>query len=117
MDLKNASFAIIKHYNSPNSATTLDGDEVERMEQVYWKAANRMVACAPYDNHFVYVDPSTKKGRWNLMCTCGSPSIVAGYSAYIKDTSPTTKHQSSIPGELLVCYHHVQYGKHADGSG
>lgn len=109
-------FAIIHHYNSPNEAVTDQGKTVRREEKIW--ILNHFVKCAPYDNHFVYDDPSKQDivGRWSPMCTCGSQAGVVGYDAYRADSSPSTQKESTIPGELVVCLHHVQYGKHSDGS-
>lgn len=102
----------IKHKGDPNTATTLDNFKVEREEHLYYPepTKERFVKCAPYDNHFLYRDPSGKPGRWWAMCTCGSPAVIVGYNAYRSDSSPTRT------GELVVCYQHVQTGLHADGS-
>ena len=109
------SFSIIKHYLSPNEGITVDGKKVFRKDKVFVKEWGRFVVCAPYDNHFIYLDESNKMGRWFAMCTCGSPAVVVGANVYKKDASPTSG--SGIrPGEMLVCLHHAQYGKHADGS-
>lgn len=67
---------------------------------------------APYDNHFVFRHVYRKKGvpirGWTLWCTCGSPAIIADYSAYSQNASDS--------GRMVLCYHHAQYGRHADGS-
>jgi hypothetical protein len=110
-------FSIIKHFNSPNSATTLDGYKVRREEKIFVKQLGRYVVCAPYDNHFIYLDPAFEKvkGRWFAMCTCGSPAVIAGYNAYKKDASPTSG-SGIIPGEMLLCYLHSNTMRHADGT-
>ncbi len=116
--------AIIRRRSSPNSAITHDGKEVRREEKVFYAEyddegytiSGRFIGCCPYDNHFVFIDPVWKqvKGRWFAACTCGSTAVIVGYNAYRRDASPNT--DSTTPGEMLVCYHHVQTGKHADGS-
>ena len=117
---KKCSFSTIKHYNSPNRATTVDGDVIEREDKVWLGTFRRFVACAPYDNHFIYLDPSKKQGRWNPMCTCGSPAVVVGADVY-KDLASPSK-DGTVPGELAVCYVHMLTklntgnGKHSDGS-
>ena len=108
VDYSNISFSIIKNYNSPNSAITEDGYEVRRKEKIYIPDWDVEVFAAQYDNHFVYFDPSNKVGRWNLMCSCGSPSGVIGYNSYKKDASNY--------GAMIICLAHGQYGKHVDGS-
>lgn len=111
------SFAIIKHRGDLDHAETADGYKVHRRDKI-WFPEHGYVMCAKYDNHFIYDDPMGKKkiGRWTPMCSCGSPSGIVGYNAYISDATPTSKKESSIPGELLVCLAHAQFGKHSDGS-
>lgn len=108
------SFAIIKHFNSVNSATTLDGKNVKREEMLLFDepGKERFIRTAPYDNHFIYIDPLWRsiKGRWKFMCTCGSPAGIVGYNAYKNDASSTET------GELLVCLSHARTGKHGGGS-
>jgi hypothetical protein len=115
--------SVIKHRN-PNSAITADGKEVRREEKIWYSEyddegypiTGRFIMCAPYDNHFIYEDPMWKiiPGRWAHMCSCGSTSVIVGYNAYKKDASPST--EGTIKGEMFVCYYHVQFGRHADGS-
>lgn len=106
------SFAIIRNRGTVNSATTLDGNKVYRKERLILKsfvgAFPEGIPCAPYDNHFLYIDPSGIKGRWNPMCTCGSPGALVGYDAYKQDASPQ--------GALLICMSHATTGRHSDGS-
>lgn len=109
------SFSVIKHRGTVNTATTVDGFKVERKERLYFDG-HGLVQCASYDNHFLYIDPSKKIGRYSPMCTCGFPGGIVGSLAYRNDASPTTKHESTIPGQMVVCLIHAQTGKHADGS-
>lgn len=115
-DFSGFRFSVIRKWNSPNEATTADGLKVERQDKLWFPNEGRFVACAPDDQHFCYIDPSEKIGRWSPMCTCGSPAGVFGYNAYARYASPTTKHESTMPGELVVCLSYVNTGKHADGS-
>jgi|YelNatPaOPRAMG01_1025707.scaffolds.fasta_scaffold232255_1 hypothetical protein len=117
IDPRKIRFSIIKHFNSPNSAVTLDGYTVRRQNKIFIRELGRSVVCAPYDNHFIYLDPvfNQKGGRWFAMCTCGSPAVIAGYNAYKKDASPTSG-DDILPGEMLVCYFHSNTGRHSDGS-
>jgi len=115
------TFSIIRQFNSKNTAITHGGHSVSRMEQLYFpEPTARMVACAPYDTHFVYDDPEVAKGtkfRWTPMCTCGSPAGIVGYNAYKDDASPSPGDGiARMPGEMVVCLAHAQYGRHADGS-
>jgi hypothetical protein len=112
--MKKNKFNIIRYRNSPNKAKTLQGYEVERQEKLFidepgW---NVFVACAPYDNHFIYEDPMYSmgkkgKGHSKFLCTCGAVGVVVGYSAYKQDASNS--------GAMLVCLHHASNGVHATG--
>lgn len=115
--LPKIKFAIIHHRGDLDTAVTADGVRVYRQDKI-WFEGHGLVKCASYDNHFVFDDPMAKKkkGRWTPMCSCGSPAVIVGYNAYIKDATPTNRNESSIPGELIVCYLHVTSGRHADGS-
>jgi hypothetical protein len=101
------SFSIIQHRGSPNSAKTVDGFDVHREEKVFIVDLPGFVPCAPYDDHFVYLDPSTEVGRWFAMCTCGSPAVLVGSIAYKDDGSPQ--------GMMLICYIHATTGLHTTG--
>ncbi len=117
--IKDIKFSVIRTRNDANRAETLDGFIVHREKQLWFNDATgpRFVWCAPYDNHFIYNDPSDKVGRWTQMCTCGSFAAVVGYKAYRKDASaPTTVAESTEPGEMLVCYKHATTGRHGEGS-
>lgn len=112
----------IAHFHGDlKTATTADGFTVNRVESIYFPE-HGLVKCAPYDNHFIFDDPGFHKkgirwkGRWTPMCSCGSPAVIVGYQVYRNDASPTTSAESTIPGEMIVCYSHATYGKHADGS-
>lgn len=108
------SFAVIKHRGTQNNAETLDGHQVKREDRLLLRTyANEFpsgILCAPYDNHFIYLDPMAYKikGRWSTMCTCGSPAVIVGYDAY--------KSKASDQGTMLVCLIHTQTGRHGDGS-
>lgn len=107
---KPLSFSIIKQKGDPNKATTLDGYEVYRQEKIFIPEMGGFVRCAPYSSHFVYLDPTNKKGRWFAMCTCGSPAVIVGYDAYERD-------QSYNEGAMLVCLYHAQHGYHQNEQG
>ena len=104
------SFSIIKHYNDPDEAITVDGYRVRREDKVFIKELNGFVPCTPYDNHFVYLDPSNAYGRWFAACTCGAPAILIGSKGYA--------HLGSAEGMMLACMFHVNpnINRHADGS-
>ena len=114
------TFAIIKQYLSPHSAITMDNNTVQREDKIWFGEPDyKFVACAPYDNFFVFDDPAVAKGvkyRWTPVCSCGSPAGIVGYNAYKKDSSPSPRGVGLTPGELVVCLAHAQYGRHADGS-
>lgn len=113
-------FSIIKRYLSPNSAVTGEGHTVRRTDKIFLNDPSgwgRFVGCAPYDNHFIYFDPEYAKGtvgKCATMCSCGSMAVIVGYNVYKQDASPNL--DSTQPGEMLICFHHATYGKHADGS-
>jgi len=92
-------FAIIRKRDA-NSATTVDGHKVTRLEEIFVPEWGTFVKCAPYDDHFIYEDPEslTKLGRWAHMCTCGSPAIIVGFKQYSQDAS-------KYSGGLFVCKH------------
>lgn len=104
---------IIKHAGTPTSAVTLDGKSVTRKDKIYLSEPfNKFIACAEYDNHFLYYRRDIK--GWALFCTCGGPAVIVGYDAYKQDSSPSTG--GTVKGELMVCYTHANTGLHADGS-
>ena len=111
------SFSIIHHRGDLDNAETADGYKVHREEILYFPE-HGYVKCAPYSNHFLYDDPMAKKkrGRWTPMCSCGSPAGIVGYNAYKSDASPTTRKESIVPGEMIICLAHAQTGRHSDGS-
>lgn len=114
------SFSIINRYLSPNSAVTREGHVVKRENKIWLEdpsGYSRFVACAPYDNHYIYKDPEYDKGtvgKCATMCTCGSMAVIVGYNVYKQDASPAT--EGTVPGEMLICLQHATFGKHADGS-
>lgn len=114
-DKNKYSFAIIHHRGSLNEAETADGHRVYKQKSLLFPE-HGWVLCAPYDNHFTFIDPTDVIGRWSPMCSCGSPAVIVGYNAYRKDASATTSAESTIPGEMVVCYLHATTGKHADMS-
>lgn len=109
---------IVRNVGDLKEVYTLDGFKVERRKEIFLTSFNEWYECAQYDNHFIYIDPSNKKGRWNPLCTCGSFAGVVGYQAYSKDASPTKN------GKLAVCLSHAgaldtpnsRKHLHADGS-
>lgn len=108
-DFSKFTFSIIKQFNSPTEAVTVDGNKVYRKEKVYIPEWGAFAKCAPYDNHFVYLDTSNKVGRWFAVCTCGSPAVLVGFDAYKRDSSKE-------PLPMLVCYAHASIGTHTTDS-
>ena len=108
------SFHIIRTRNNLNIAETVNGNRVRREEKIFFSQYNRSVACAPYDNHFVFED-NLQMG-WTLFCTCGAPAGIVGFQAYKEDASPTSKEEDTIAGEMIVCMHHAKFNRHLDGS-
>lgn len=54
------------------------------------------VPCAPYEEHFVYLNPDTSEGSSSYMCTCGSAAVVVPPG----------------PAGMFVCLFHATYGSH-----
>lgn len=101
------SFNIIRYKGDVSKAQTLDGFTVNRQEQIFVKELGRFIPCAPYDNHFIYEEPSKTAGKPSFMCTCGSAAVIAGLSAYEGQQSPS--------GYMFLCLVHATYGTHNTG--
>lgn len=99
-----ACFNIIHHRGMPRSAMTLDGYKVFRQEVIYVPMYGEEIKCAPYDDHFIYEEPTKKLGRWAHVCTCGSPAVIVERKGYRRD--------SSLIGKMLICHVHGLTGKH-----
>lgn len=97
-------FNIVHHLGYPRSAMTLDGIKVFRQEKIYVPDMLEEILCAPYDDHFIYEEPTKKRGRWSHMCTCGSPAVIVERQGYKRD--------SSLTGKMFICHFHGLYGKH-----
>lgn len=116
--LKNVTeFATIKSWGDKNSAITHDGHKVERQEYFFFpEFSTKMIRATPYELHFIFEDKSKKRGRWTLMCTCGSPAGIVSYKDMNNLMSPTL-------GELVICClahnsskMNTGIGRHADNS-
>jgi hypothetical protein len=110
---------IIRRSGDLKSAETSDHITVYRKKSFHCGGIYGIVKAAPYDNQFIFEDPGFKKGiigRSQFMCTCGSWGVIVGSKAYQKDGSPTTKLESTNAGQMLVCWHHMTFGRHGDGS-
>lgn len=112
------NFAQIRVRNTPNEATLSDGSKIYRNKEgkIWIESIGRPVKTVDYDNHFVALDPSKKRGRWFALCSCGSPAVIAGYNAYKHGASAGNSEDGMVAGEMLVCYLHSMYGRHADNS-
>jgi hypothetical protein len=115
-------FSVIRSFGDKNTATTHDGDKVERQEYFYCGGYG-MVRTAPYELHFIYQDPRAMDnhprkiiGRWQFMCTCGSLAAIVSYKELVGLVSP------ELGEYILVCNHHMSLkkntgiGRHADNS-
>jgi hypothetical protein len=94
-------FNIIHHRGDPQTAVTLSGHTVRRQEfvvvpEMLDMGKSTIVKCAPYDDHFLYLDPVNLPGHWFAMCTCGAPAVIIGTG-------------------MLVCFQHASTGKHTTG--
>jgi len=107
-DYSQLSFQIIRHKGELNKATTLDGYVVYRDKRLFVVEMGRFIPCAPYEEHFIYEEPSKKKGTSSYMCTCGSAAVISGVSGYKEDASPS--------GYMFVCLLHATNGHHTDTS-
>lgn len=87
---------VIRHRGSPNQATTLHGERVERKAMLWIPDQLAFVPTAPYDDHFIYWTDHI--GQSALMCTCGSPAVV-----------------KTDPPVMAVCLFHATEGVHATG--
>jgi hypothetical protein len=92
---KIGTLKVIRHRGTPQKATTLREEKVERVAGFFIsELGHAYIPATPYDNHFVY--ESKKVGQSSYMCTCGSPAvIVSGF---------------------MVCLHHRTYGVHQGDS-
>lgn len=99
---------IIKHWNDPNNAITLNGLPVRREKEIYLRSYERSLPVLPQSMHFCFVDTTVPRGS-TLFCTCGSPATVVGYHAY-------QRLQSFMGSEVIACHYLIQYGVHSDGS-
>lgn len=109
---RDVDFSIIKHLHV-NRAEVKGGYVVYREDKLFVQEYNAEIPCAPYDNHFIFLDPHVlkpgdKQKFWFAMCTCGGPAVLVGSQAY--------KHLGSSQGMMFVCFIHLTYGKHVDGS-
>lgn len=103
---------IIRYAGEAAKARLPNGEWVYRTDKFFLIDRGVFVKVAPYDNHFIY---ETKAKGNAYVCTCGSPAVITGYNVYKDDSSPTNE-LGIVPGELMLCFYHASFGKHADGS-
>lgn len=125
---------IIKFAGDRQSAQLDDGRTVYREDKLWMGRDWKFVKCPSTGPHFIFHDPdfNPQTGDWPLqpngfpypkyigrrtpLCTCGSFGVVVGSKAYEPFASPTTRADSTTPGQMLMCLALVQTGKHLDGS-
>lgn len=92
-------FILIKHVGEPNKAE-FEGVTIMRQERLFIREWGALVRCTPYDNHFIFEIPETRKrmGMSEYMCTCGSYAVVA---------SP-----EDVKARMFICMFHSEYGYH-----
>jgi hypothetical protein len=100
---------LIRARNTPNKVTLADGTIIERDKdgKIFIPEYGGFVVCCPYDNHFLFEVPKTIIAP-SFLCSCGAPGVIVGSKEY--------SHLGSPQGMMLVCHHHLSFGKHADGS-
>jgi len=96
---------VIHQYGRPVKARDVDGREIVREDKIFFN--RHWIPCLEYDNHFVY--KTDKIGSATLMCSCGSAAGVVGYRAY-------KRFASYMGTEVVACLHHINTGRHGDGS-
>ena len=119
---------ITKFTGDRKSAVTSTGKTVYRQDKLWMGKQYGFVAVANYGSHFIYSDPDLNQqtgewprgkkyvGRFSPMCSCNSPAGIVGSNVYRGSASPTSKEQSTHPGQMIVCLHVANYGIHMDGS-
>jgi hypothetical protein len=90
-------FEIIRHRGEAKQTRTLKGRSVKREESLLVPEWTTFIKCTPYDNHFIYHDPTPNQSSY--MCTCGAVAVVVPPG----------------PAGMFVCYHHATYGNHTTG--
>ena len=102
-------FNIIRTRN-PKHVVLANGMTIRKQEdQKFWIPEYQgFVPAAPYGNHFIFEIPKEIKNVSTYMCSCGSPAIAVGSTAYA--------HLGSAEGLMLVCMMHTDYNRHSDGS-
>ena len=119
---------VLKFTGDRKSGVTEGGKTVYRQKKIYMGKEYGFVFCAEYASNFVFQDPdfNEKTGQWpqgekylgrfTPLCSCGSFAVITGANPYKGDRLPTNKEESDTAGQMVVCWHDVTYGVHADGS-
>lgn len=113
---------LIRSHGTPRKATL--GDRVKLVPMpdglFYDKKRELYIQCLDYDNHFIGMNPDYLAGKegWFALCSCGGQAVIVGFNAYAHGASPSGIEgvKEIAKGEMLCCYQHLSYGKHADGS-
>lgn len=87
---------IIHHKGIVQKATLPNGTVVSREDSLFVPEWVAFVACAPYDNHFIYLNPDTQTEGSAYLCTCGSVAVVVPPG----------------PEGMFVCHFDATYGFH-----
>jgi len=96
--------AVVRNVGDLKHAKNIDGEEVHRQPYIHYQGS--MTPVLNTDNHFIY---RSKRIGSSLLCTCGSQAVSVGYHTY-------RKYASYMGNEVLICYHLMSNGRHADGS-
>ena len=100
---------IIRAHNTPNKVTLVDGTVVRNdfKDKMFVPEYGVEIRKVEYGNHFIFEVPKRIIGP-SWMCSCGAPAVMVGAKAYA--------HLSSYKDAMIVCQHHTQFNKHADGA-
>lgn len=85
----------------------LDGERIDRQDEIFVPSERSWFYTIDTDNHFVY-----RQGRKigsSLLCTCGGAAGIFMWDAYRKFSSINR-------GRIVACISHMNTSKHADGS-
>lgn len=89
----------VGHVGQINEAE-FEGVKVTRQEHLFVMEFRALIPTAPYDDHFVFEVPKSRKraGLSEYLCTCGANAVVA-----------TPEKES---GRMFVCLFNATYGYH-----
>jgi hypothetical protein len=95
------------HVHGRAKVAYLEGERIDREEDVFVPSEQGWFKTIDTDNHFVYRQ-GKRKGS-TLMCTCGGIAGIFMYDAYRKFSSINR-------GRIVACVEHMNSGIHSDGS-